>query len=482
MAVVLRSYDRELHRHVAVKILSKSVADDPLFRKRFQREARHVASLAHPNIVRVYDVGADGGLSFIVMEYVDGQSLDQCFNSGDLPSVSHTAILTDDVLSALEHAHGRGIVHRDIKPGNILVSPDGTAKVADFGVAKSAGDTTEITVHGSFVGTAAYASPEQLMGRLVGRSSDLYSLGCVLYQCLAGRPPFPAGDVDRLVMQHRFAEVEPIQSIRPDVPGPIASAIMVALSKDPADRFTSAQDMRVAFSHTTGTDDHLITTTSRNNVEWQHPPNVDAAEPATVLTLPTNVSAPLSPTSVLADDQRRQARGIRRISRRRLTIATTITVAALVAAVSLSLTSNDRVSGIATLPASGKIPSGGFLKPGESIRTQNAQFTLSMQTDGNLVEYADHHGPPVWESGTSGNFGAYAVMQADGDFVVYPHGQSAPPPGQPTPALWSSGTYGHPGSYVELEGNGTTVMRTAGGSTFWRSVAPAHPLSAGGGN
>jgi serine/threonine protein kinase len=466
MSVVWRAHDRDLHRQVAVKILSKSIAGDPLFQKRFQREARHVAGMTHPNIVKVYDFGSDGDLPFIVMEYLAGQSLHEILESRGMLPLPMTAGLAGDVLSALEHAHDRGVVHRDIKPGNILISIDGNAKVADFGVAKSVHDTAELTVHGSFVGTATYASPEQLMGRPIGRTSDLYSLGCVLYECLAGRPPFHSDDVERLILQHRFADVLPIQSVRTDVPATMSFGIHVALAKDPADRFASAAEMRAAIAETDGPEDKLSIGLALGGATRQRLAETVATH-GTGATL--QASGSLLSVGGDAGDSRRHLEGVARMTKRHLGIAAGALVAAFIVVAVLFVWSHNRSRSTSSVMSSTVIPSGGFLQPGESVHTSNRRFTLSMQADGNLVEYDGHRGLPTWQSGTSGNFGAYAVVQADGDFVVYPKGRSAPAPGLPTPALWSSGTYGHPGSYVELPSNGTTLVRARSGSILWRS-------------
>src|ERR1700722_12245264 len=247
-SVVWRAYDAELQRGVAVKIMAGAAAADPNLDRRFHREARRVASMTHPNIVPVYDFGTDRGQSFIVMEYVEGQSLRQILGSSGplpIPAVAKVAV---DTLSALGQAHERGIVHRDVKPGNILVATGGEVKVVDFGVAKSLDETTDLTVLGSFIGTATYASPEQFMGGRIGPESDLYSLGCVLYHCLVGHPPFEADDVEKLILQHRFADPQPVSTVRADVPRSMSAAIMSALDKDPSKRVRGTMAMRRGFT------------------------------------------------------------------------------------------------------------------------------------------------------------------------------------------------------------------------------------------
>jgi serine/threonine protein kinase len=459
-----------------VKVLLARVAADPSFQKRFHREARHIASLSHPNIVKVYDFGVDGDLSFIVMEYVEGQSLRQILGTGRMLPLAVTSALAIDTLSALDHAHARGIVHRDVKPGNILISTTGTAKVADFGVAKSSVDTTELTVHGSFVGTASYASPEQLMGRPIGPASDLYSLGCVLYQCLVGRPPFEADDVERLALQHRVVVAEPISSTRSDVPESVASAISRALAKDPADRFASAQQMIEMIIPVVGSDPPEIGQLVAGTDEVGSIRAISIGERTTeagTVHRPTGIHDPTG------DRSRRPNHFFRWVSntptRRRGTAALGLLAALLIVILLIVLNLNRDGTPAGAFDPS-VIRSGGFLQPGQSIYSSNGHFRLTMQSDGNLVDYAQRGNLTVWESGTSGNFGAYAVVQSDGDFVVYPKGQSAPPPGDPTPALWSSGTYGHPGASVELENGGSVVVREAGRLVIlWKSSGLAVP-------
>ena len=193
-----QAYDRRLGREVAVEILSDTLASDEHFRERFEREARRVASLCHPNIVVVHDFGIDGDSLFIVMELVRGMPLRRALLSSRLtPDATRT--LAVGILSGLGHAHEAGILHRDIKPGNILLTESGSAKLADFGIAKSMDETIGLTDSGAILGSVSYASPEQLAGHPLTPASDLYSLSCVLYECLAGRPPFVADNLVTLI-------------------------------------------------------------------------------------------------------------------------------------------------------------------------------------------------------------------------------------------------------------------------------------------
>ena len=192
MSEVYRGWDVRLDRRVAVKVLAGWLAADGDAVRRMEREARAVARLQHPNVVAVYDHGEDdGGTPFLVMEWIEGRSLKDVVADGPLPEQEARRI-TLQLLAALEHAHEHGIVHRDIKPQNVLITPDGTAKLTDFGIARSIDATHGLTMAGQIVGTAAYLSPEQAKGQPVTAASDVYSVGAMLFELITGRPPFVA--------------------------------------------------------------------------------------------------------------------------------------------------------------------------------------------------------------------------------------------------------------------------------------------------
>ncbi|HWC36904.1 MAG TPA: protein kinase [Acidimicrobiales bacterium] len=247
MASVWRARDRRLNRHVAVKVLNEQLATDTAFRERFAREAVNVAALKHPNIVTVYDAGTEGETSYIVMELVEGTSL-QAKLEATTPymGLERAQDLAAQLLAGLGHAHSKGIVHRDIKPANILIAPDGTAKLVDFGIARVAGDLRSLTTMGEFMGTPAYASPEQLDARLATGATDLYSLGCVLYECLAGHPPFEAEVPVGVIAQHLQTTPRSLRAERPEVPQTLDAIVLKALEKDPERRFGSAEEMLAA--------------------------------------------------------------------------------------------------------------------------------------------------------------------------------------------------------------------------------------------
>ncbi len=249
MAEVFRARDIRLDRIVGVKTLRDDLARDQTFQARFRREAQSAASLNHPSIVAVYDTGEDmvGSLPvpYIVMEFVDGRTLRDLLRDDRRLLPERAAEITDGVLRALDYSHRNGIVHRDIKPGNVMLTRSGDVKVMDFGIARAVSDSQlTMTQTAQVIGTAQYLSPEQARGERVDARSDLYSTGCLLYELLTGRPPFTGDSPVAIAYQHvREAPVPPSQ-VDPEVP-PWADAIVLkAMQKDPADRYQSAGEMR----------------------------------------------------------------------------------------------------------------------------------------------------------------------------------------------------------------------------------------------
>lgn len=253
MAEVLEGRDLRLGRRVAVKVLRPDLAKDPAFQARFRREAQSAASLNHPNIVAVYDTGedvlGDGGISvtvpYIVMEYVDGQTLRQLLSSGRRLLPERALEITAGVLAALDYSHRHGIVHRDIKPANVMLTRTGEVKVMDFGIARALADASAtMTAASAVMGTAQYLSPEQARGEVVDARSDLYSTGCLLYELLTGRPPFTGDSPVSVAYQHVSEAPIPPSHIDPAVPPALDGLVMRSLAKSPDDRYQTAAEFR----------------------------------------------------------------------------------------------------------------------------------------------------------------------------------------------------------------------------------------------
>jgi serine/threonine protein kinase len=239
MATVHLARDSELDRPVAVKVLAGHLSGDEGFRERFVREARMAAGLSHPNVVQVFDAGEDDGRLFIVMEYVPGVTLaDELRRAGKLAPAA-AVDLALQTCAGLEHAHDAGLVHRDVKPGNLLLREDGALKITDFGIARAV-EATQLTQVGSVLGTAAYLSPEQAAGEPVTAAADIYGLGVVLYELLTGRTPFLFESLTDLVAKHRESTVTPVRELEPAVPEPLEAAVMKCLARNPDYRPASA--------------------------------------------------------------------------------------------------------------------------------------------------------------------------------------------------------------------------------------------------
>jgi serine/threonine protein kinase len=248
MATVFRGSDRVLGRSVAVKVLASTFAKDGTFVERFRREAQAAAGLNHPNVVAVFDTGSDDGVHYIVMEYVEGRTLaDVIREEGALPP-TRAAEIAATVCRALSSAHEKGMVHRDVKPGNVLLTSDGGVKVADFGIARVVSGEP-LTVTGSVMGTASYLSPEQATGSKVDRRSDIYSLGCVLYEMLTGRIPFEGDTPVSIAYKHVEEEPTAPSSVNPAVPSALEAVVKRAMAKSPADRYQSSDEMARDLRH-----------------------------------------------------------------------------------------------------------------------------------------------------------------------------------------------------------------------------------------
>lgn len=256
MSTVFRAHDRQLERRVAIKILHEHYADDPEYLERFRREARAVAKLSHPNIVTVIDRGDDGGRQYIVFEHVEGENLKELVvRSGRLP-VRAALELALDVANGLAFAHDHGLVHRDVKPQNVLLSREGEVKVTDFGIARSLQMEHGVTQTGTVLGTGEYLAPEQASGKQISPATDVYSLGVVLWELLAGDVPFVGENFVAVALRHVNEPAPSLRERRPDVTPRLEAAVDRALAKDPGRRFPSmaafAKELRACLAEADG--------------------------------------------------------------------------------------------------------------------------------------------------------------------------------------------------------------------------------------
>jgi serine/threonine protein kinase len=247
MSTVHRALDLRLERQVAVKLLAEHLADEPAFVSRFQREAQAAARLIHPNIVQVFDSGRDEDSDqyFIVMEYIEGSSGAEILRDDGWVEVDEALAIIEQACEGLNYAHRHGVVHRDVKPGNLLRSSEGEVKLADFGIAKAT-EQSSITQVGSVLGTAAYLAPEQARGEEAGPSADLYALGVVTYQLISGRLPYDATSLTELALKQQQEEPATLDTLVAAVNHELADAVAIALALDPRDRYQTARDMRRA--------------------------------------------------------------------------------------------------------------------------------------------------------------------------------------------------------------------------------------------
>jgi serine/threonine protein kinase len=252
MGVVYRARQLTLDRTVALKLLDPElVGDDPGFRARFLREARIAAAIDHPGVVPVHDAGEDAGALYIAMRWIDGPTLEAQIDAGDGLAPARAHLLLSQVAAALDAAHAAGVVHRDVKPGNVLLEGD-RAYLSDFGLTKNLSSETQLTATGQFVGTADYIAPEQVQGREAGTPADVYSFGCVLYEALTGRPPYVNEDQTATLFAHLSETPQPPSALRPGLPAGVDDVVARAMARKPQDRYATAGEAAAALGASLG--------------------------------------------------------------------------------------------------------------------------------------------------------------------------------------------------------------------------------------
>ncbi|MGZ4289287.1 MAG: Stk1 family PASTA domain-containing Ser/Thr kinase [Gaiellaceae bacterium] len=304
MADVYLAEDQELGRRVAIKILNGRHANDDQFIERFRREAKNAAALNHPNIVSIYDRGEAEDTYYIAMEYLDGRTLKELIVGRGAAPINVAIEYARQILSALRFAHRHGIVHRDIKPHNVLVDGEGRVKVTDFGIARAG--TSQMTEAGSIVGTAQYLSPEQARGGEVDPRSDLYSLGVVLYELLTGKTPFDGETPVEIAMKHLSNTPRPPSKLRPDVPPELDMVVLRALAKNPDDRYQSADEMEADLERVArGARVAAATVDTATQVLRRPETAVTAATLATAATMiaPPAASTPAAPPPLIEEEE-----------------------------------------------------------------------------------------------------------------------------------------------------------------------------------
>jgi eukaryotic-like serine/threonine-protein kinase len=305
MADVYLAEDQELGRRVAIKILNSRHGNDDQFIERFRREAKNAAALNHPNIVSIYDRGEAEDTYYIAMEFLDGRTLKELIVSRGAAPINVAVEYARQILSALRFAHRHGIVHRDIKPHNVLVDAEGRVKVTDFGIARAG--TSQMTETGSIVGTAQYLSPEQARGGEVDPRSDLYSLGIVLYELLTGKTPFDGDTPVEIAMKHLSTTPKPPSKLRPDIPRELDMVVLRALAKNPDDRYQTADEMEADLERVArGARVSATTVDAATEVLRRPAPAEAAAASATAATMfapPPTAAAAGAPPAVVEEEE-----------------------------------------------------------------------------------------------------------------------------------------------------------------------------------
>ena len=342
MGEVHAATDLRLERAVAIKVLRSDLAEQEKLRGRFEREARAAARINHPNVVAIYDIGEEDGVPFIVMERLPGNSLSRELASGRLDQ-DRACSLGIEILSALGAAHQLGVIHRDIKPSNILLDPESHAKVADFGIAKLAEEDSQTTM-GIVFGTASYLAPERLAGHVATPASDLYAVGVLLFEALAGRPPFQGDTPLALVEAISRGASQPLRELRPDVDPAVVAVVERAMRQDPDERYASASEMAAALAAATETTDAAY---------------VD--EPTVATPTPTPPPADVDSTRVMATAPSTRPRSVTK--RMKWLLVAAVIAVLLAAGIWSTRDSNTGTPPLSNTPSTSEIPTGAIPEP-----------------------------------------------------------------------------------------------------------------------
>ena len=295
MATVYKAYQESIDRHVAIKVLPPHAGLDAQFIDRFQLEAKTIGGLQHPHILPLYDYGTQDDILYLVMAYVDGGSLEDFIEDREYMTVRRIEKILREIASALDYAHRRGVIHRDIKPGNILIDSEGHALLADFGIVKMMGNDANLTGTG-VVGTPAYIAPEQGQGETsIDGRADIYSLACVMYELFSGFQPYRAETMMKVVLQHITDPVPSLIEVAPDLPPALDAVMEFAMAKDPNERFSTAVEFAEAVTHALHSSDESLAAAKKAVPLDKQPstqPPTQVLEPLTGELNPTNQSNP----------------------------------------------------------------------------------------------------------------------------------------------------------------------------------------------